>query len=79
MDNLRDAPLATKKKEKRKETGSIGIDVGGTKTLMALFDSRFEVLGEHKFRTHPGKGGLPAFESGRPTRRSQVTALPAIN
>jgi glucokinase len=40
----------------------IGIDVGGTKTLLALFDSRFEVLEEDKFRSHPPKGGLRAFE-----------------
>lgn len=54
--------LVAKKKEKRKEDGSIGIDVGGTKTLVALFDSRFEVIAEHKFRSHPGKEGLPVFE-----------------
>jgi glucokinase len=39
----------------------IGIDVGGTKTLLALFDHRFEVLAEEKFRTHPEKGGARAF------------------
>ena len=39
----------------------IGIDVGGTKSLLALFDQRFEVLAEEKFRTHPDKGGARAF------------------
>ena len=39
----------------------IGIDVGGTKSLFALFDERFEVLAEEKFRTHPEKGGAGAF------------------
>ena len=62
MDPSGREPVA-KKKEKRKEDGSIGIDVGGTKTLVALFDSRFEVVAEHKFRSHPGKGGLPMFEA----------------
>ena len=51
-----------KKKEKKRGEAVIGIDVGGTKTLLALFDSRFEVLEEDKFRTHPEKGGLRAFE-----------------
>ena len=44
-----------------KKQASIGIDVGGTKTLLALFDHRFEVLAEKKFRTHPEKGGAKAF------------------
>ena len=39
----------------------IGIDIGGTKSLFALFDERFEVLAEEKFRTHPEKGGAAAF------------------
>jgi glucokinase len=39
----------------------IGIDVGGTKSLFALFDGKFEVLAEEKFRTHPEKGGAGAF------------------
>lgn len=39
----------------------IGIDVGGTKSLFALFDGKFEVLAEEKFRTHPEKGGAAAF------------------
>jgi len=49
------------KKERRKR-GTIGIDVGGTKTLFALFDEGFEVLAEEKLRSHPKKGGLKSFE-----------------
>src|SRR5205085_224734 len=30
----------------------IGVDVGGTKSLFALFDQGFEVLAQEKFRTH---------------------------
>ena len=40
---------------------TIGIDIGGTKSLYALFDANFEVLAEEKLRTRPDKGGLPAF------------------
>lgn len=40
---------------------SIGIDIGGTKSLYALFDSKFEVLVEEKLQTHPDKGGVRAF------------------
>ena len=39
----------------------IGIDVGGTKCLLALFDHRFEVVAEEKFRSHPEKGGARSF------------------
>jgi glucokinase len=39
----------------------IGIDIGGTKSLFALFDHRFEVLAQEKFRSHPEKGGAKAF------------------
>ena len=48
--------------QKRKRRATIGIDIGGTKSLYALFDERFEVLAEEKFRSHPPKGGLAAFE-----------------
>ncbi|HXF78078.1 MAG TPA: ROK family protein [Usitatibacter sp.] len=51
------------KKQKRKRRGTLGIDIGGTKSLYALFDERFEVLAEEKFRSHPPKGGLAAFEA----------------
>jgi glucokinase len=47
---------------KTKGRASIGIDVGGTKTRLALFDSSFAVIEEKKFRTHPEKGGVRAFE-----------------
>jgi glucokinase len=61
--------LARASRSKKKlGVATLGIDVGGTKTLLALFDSSFEVLAEDKFRTHPDKGGLPAFE--RTLRRS---------
>lgn len=40
---------------------SIGIDIGGTKTLCALFDKKFEVVAEEKLRTTPKKGGAGAF------------------
>ena len=39
----------------------IGIDIGGTKSLFALFNEGFDVLAEEKFRTHPEKGGARAF------------------
>jgi glucokinase len=70
-----------KEKKKEKPGASIGIDVGGTKTLLALFDSRFEVLAEDKFRTHPDKGGLARFEKalaesvGRLLRRARKRGL----
>jgi len=35
--------------------------VGGTKSLFALFNHRFEVLAQEKFRSHPEKGGAKAF------------------
>jgi glucokinase len=47
---------------KRKESHAyIGIDVGGTKSLFALFDHRFEVVAQEKFRSHPEKGGRKAY------------------
>jgi glucokinase len=36
--------------------GTIGIDIGGTKTLFALFDERFGVLDEVKVKTEADKG-----------------------
>jgi glucokinase len=44
-----------------KGRGYLGIDIGGTKSLYALFDESFEVLAEKKLRTHPDKGGAAAF------------------
>ena len=46
----------------KKKRAAIGIDVGGTKTLLALFDGDVKVVAEHKFRTHSEKGGLAGFE-----------------
>lgn len=40
---------------------TLGIDIGGTKSLYALFDERFEMVAEEKLRTHPEKGGVKAF------------------
>src|SRR3954466_4974987 len=53
--------LAREKKKKEAKRAYIGIDIGGTKSLYALFDSNFEVLAEEKLRTHPDKGGARAF------------------
>jgi glucokinase len=36
--------------------GTIGIDIGGTKTLFALFDERFKVVEEVKLKTEADKG-----------------------
>jgi glucokinase len=51
------------RKRKRKRA-SIGIDIGGTKSLYALFDASFEVLAEEKLPTHPEKGGIGVFDRG---------------
>ena len=48
-------------KKTAKPRAYIGIDIGGTKSLYALFDESFEVIAEKKLRTHPEKGGRPAF------------------
>ncbi|MDQ3024905.1 MAG: ROK family protein [Pseudomonadota bacterium] len=55
--------MAKKKKggKKGRKHAYIGIDVGGTKSLFALFDAEFEVVAEEKFRSHPEKGGAKAF------------------
>ena len=49
------------KKQSDSKRACIGIDIGGTKSLYALFDSEFEVVAEEKLRTHPEKGGVHAF------------------
>jgi glucokinase len=46
-------------KEDRRAT--LGIDIGGTKSLYALFDDRFEIVAQEKLPTHPDKGGVKAF------------------
>ena len=77
--------MAKDRKEKTKPQASIGIDVGGTKTLLALFDARFGVLAEDKFRTHPDKGGLARFEKalaaslGRLLKRARKGGLEVRN
>jgi glucokinase len=38
------------------ENASLGIDIGGTKTLCVLLDSKFKVVDEVKFKTHASKG-----------------------
>ncbi len=38
------------------ELGLIGIDLGGTKTLLALFDEKLRLIEEIKFKTLPHKG-----------------------
>jgi glucokinase len=38
------------------ELGLIGIDLGGTKTLLALFDEKFRLIEQVKFKTLPQKG-----------------------
>ena len=52
-----------KRKKKEAKRAYIGIDIGGTKSLYALFDSNFEVLAEEKLRTHPEKGGVREFKA----------------
>jgi hypothetical protein len=49
---------------KRSRNAAIGIDIGGTKTLYALLDQRFEVIAEEKLRSRWGDDPLAAFEKG---------------
>lgn len=58
MNPHRRHPHLAKARTKR---AYIGIDIGGTKSLFALFDEGFEVLAQEKFRTHQGRGGIRAF------------------
>ena len=50
------------KKEKNK-AAYIGVDIGGTKTLYALFDEAFEVITEEKLPTTPKKQTPAGFTS----------------
>lgn len=52
---------------------TLGIDIGGTKSLYALFDDRFETIAEEKLRTHPDKGGVKAFT--REMRKAVVSLV----
>lgn len=54
----------TNKPKKDGKRAYIGIDIGGTKSLYALFDADFQVLAEEKLRTHPETGGKRAFTEG---------------
>ena len=53
--------MAKKKEEAKESRAYIGIDIGGTKSLYALFDESFEILAEKKLRSHPEQGGAAAF------------------
>ena len=53
--------MASNKKAAR---ATIGIDIGGTKSLYALLDERFEVVAEEKLRTKDGKDPAAAFKEG---------------
>jgi len=49
-------------KRKKRRRAAIGIDIGGTKSLYALFDEGFEIVAEEKLPSDPGEGGLAQFE-----------------
>ena len=49
-------------KSSKRKHAFIGIDIGGTKSLYALFDEDFEVVAEEKLPTHPERGGVGAFD-----------------
>ncbi len=59
---------------KDKARATLGIDIGGTKSLYALFDDRFEIVAQEKLRTHPDRGAEKAFTRNL---RSAVRALMA--
>jgi len=47
----------------KKRNAYIGIDIGGTKSLFALFDEKFARIAEVKQMTHAAKGGRGAFRT----------------
>lgn len=53
--------MPEKDKKKKSKAAYIGVDIGGTKTLYALFDEGFEVVAEEKLRTTPRKPTPEAF------------------
>lgn len=59
-------------RDERRGRATIGIDIGGTKSLYALFDDRFEIVAEEKLPTHPDRGGAKAFTR---SMRSAVKGL----
>lgn len=60
-------------RDSRRGRGTIGIDIGGTKSLYALFDDSFEIVAQEKLPTHPDRGGARAF-----TRRMRATVEPLV-
>lgn len=48
-------------KEEKRKAAYIGVDIGGTKTLYALFDEAFEVVAEEKLPTTPKKATAAGF------------------
>jgi glucokinase len=60
--NQNDRRLVKKQKKDKKARAYIGIDIGGTKSLFALLDAKFEIVAVAKFRTQPDKGGVRAFD-----------------
>jgi glucokinase len=59
-------------KKDKKARAYLGADIGGTKSLFALLNERFEILAEEKFRSHPETGGVRPFEKAM---RTAVTRL----
>ena len=51
-------------KKRKRKNAAIGIDIGGTKTLLALLDEGFEVVAEEKLRSRSRKKPLDSFEEG---------------
>ena len=51
-------------KKRKRNQATIGIDIGGTKTLFALLDDDFEVIAEEKLRSRSGDDPLAEFEKG---------------
>lgn len=49
-------------KKRKRRNAALGIDIGGTKTLIALLDEDFEVIAEEKLRSRHGKRPLASFE-----------------
>ena len=64
-------------KKRKRSRATIGIDIGGTKTLLALLDEDFEVLAEEKLRSRNGKKPLASFEEGLDTAIGNLMAFAA--
>jgi glucokinase len=61
-------------KKDKKSRAYLGIDVGGTKSLLALLDGKFEIVAEEKFRSHPEKGGVRTYEKALRTALRKLLA-----